>query len=63
MTSSHEVILKMRRGLDTIEKILRDGSLTTDVQISDVGTLCWGIVQGCCVLQRAVGDELWGLDE
>lgn len=51
MTSMDGLIIKMRRTVDMIEGVLRDPNLTSEVQISDVNTTCWAMVELCHRLQ------------
>jgi hypothetical protein len=55
--STKELIGKMRDCVEQIEKGLRS-NLSAEVQISDVNTWCWAMVQLCQILQDQVRDEL-----
>ena len=60
--SPHELLTKMRRAIDSAENVLRDSTLSSEVQISDVGTICWGMVELCFLLQKTVDNDLSNLD-
>lgn len=60
--SSVILIAKMRGTIEMIERVLHDPKLKADVQIDDVKTICWAMIQLTFELQRAIGEELYDLD-
>lgn len=62
MRPPQELLIKMRQTIDIVETVLHDSTLTSEVQISDVGTGCWAMVELCFLLQKTVDNDLSNLD-
>jgi len=58
MRSSKELFEKMQTVMDMTQQILRNPKLTAEVQIADINTLCWGLVDLAMRFRQAVDEEL-----
>ena len=62
MKPSKELLAKMRAMADAMERNLHNDSLSAKVQIADTSFCCWAMVELAFLLQKAVSDELRGLE-
>jgi hypothetical protein len=58
MTPSKTILEKMADMHSCMQTILRDPRLSARVQIADINTLCWAMVELTHKLQAAVNGEL-----
>jgi hypothetical protein len=58
MNSSQVLLDKIHRCLTSINAVLKDNSLTAEVQISDINTFSWGLIELVLKFNQAIAAEL-----